>query len=1009
MELIQSPNFFALREAFLRTLQEQNAFPPTIVGIVENNRRARQLQDVLLAQGVPVAPVVSWDQLFRQLFAVVDTRVPVPHTEVLETLLQVWWRQHPEFADRLYLPVGLLERLYRFFDIWFAEFAPAEHPLPAEGEPLVTLYQEFRHELGDDFADAIAIYQRCQEVPLGNHPAWQQVQQVVVEVPRPLRAVYRLWLAFLQRQGVAVQVFLHYGANSAVFGDMQATHRWFTTHAHQVRPLETPTAVGEKFLVFEQSEPHSPRAFVLGLPNRLQEVRWVARKIRQLVMDSGVALNHIAVTATDMPAYRPIVENTFGDFAIPLQGEINVPLMENPVIQAMMQLVACAANQETVSSIIPLLESPWLNFHQELKGLAVEEQLRELRVPQGVNALREQARRMLQYYRGARAEDEDLSPEAEQFARLDRSLAALQVDLQGLAACTTPQAFVQFLLQFIENHHLMDRAVKQLEHSAPRQAAENFRALREWIQVLDNWQKRCRLEEISIIKFFQMLQLLAQTTTYARPFVAEGGVQWLAPDHVLDAGATVVFVLGMSESHFPQAARPALEGIPRDIQQMLADETIHRQRRWLTALLDAPESETFFLYPLREGESEQIPSVYLQELMRLGAVVSLDSAELPVPDPVDWQEYRYHQLVQGKAFSEEPAEHPGLAPPDKIRQAVTILLAQENLKTTPTAFEGNLQAVKGLQQPLETAVNQRVFSPSALERYARCPMQYFLRYELRLPETLPREEFLSPLEKGNLVHTVVYRFYTEHPPEERSWQSLEAIARQEFERLPLPPNFWRQFLERQLFGTPRSAGLFGVLFEQLQQLDTMLQDSGLLNIQAEQPFGLPGGGWPALELPQANASIRLRGKIDRIDVGAEGQFVVIDYKTGTPPSATAITAGESLQLPVYVMAAQNFLATRGEPLAAGFVPVGDEKQAVRWVMAGENSPFSVRNGGEMATVIQTAQQAIARYVAEIRQGVFVHTDDPSHCRGCSFVWMCRRYLPKMQARRRNSSSGEDGS
>ena len=44
------------------------------------------------------------------------------------------------------------------------------------------------------------------------------------------------------------------------------------------------------------------------------------------------------------------------------------------------------------------------------------------------------------------------------------------------------------------------------------------------------------------------------------------------------------------------------------------------------------------------------------------------------------------------------------------------------------------------------------------------------------------------------------------------------------------------------------------------------------------------------------AGVRLRGKFDRVDRMPDGSLAIVDYKTGKPPSPTAVRAGYSLQL-----------------------------------------------------------------------------------------------------------------
>ncbi len=52
----------------------------------------------------------------------------------------------------------------------------------------------------------------------------------------------------------------------------------------------------------------------------------------------------------------------------------------------------------------------------------------------------------------------------------------------------------------------------------------------------------------------------------------------------------------------------------------------------------------------------------------------------------------------------------------------------------------------------------------------------------------------------------------------------------------------------------------------------------------------------ALEIPVADGTFRLRGRADRIDVRRDGNLDILDYKTGTPPSAKEVLQGFAPQL-----------------------------------------------------------------------------------------------------------------
>jgi len=79
--------------------------------------------------------------------------------------------------------------------------------------------------------------------------------------------------------------------------------------------------------------------------------------------------------------------------------------------------------------------------------------------------------------------------------------------------------------------------------------------------------------------------------------------------------------------------------------------------------------------------------------------------------------------------------------------------------------------------------------------------------------------------------------------------------------------------------------------------------------------------WEMFHLLTPEGPIRFRGKIDRVNLSPDGQFVVIDYKSGTAPSATEIANGLRLQLPLYLMAVQALHGPAQTPLGGGYVEI----------------------------------------------------------------------------------------
>ncbi len=128
-------------------------------------------------------------------------------------------------------------------------------------------------------------------------------------------------------------------------------------------------------------------------------------------------------------------------------------------------------------------------------------------------------------------------------------------------------------------------------------------------------------------------------------------------------------------------------------------------------------------------------------------------------------------------------------------------------------FEGNLQENSVAVELLQQTFASKPFSITALESYAFCPMQYFLNRIMKLAEEEEVEAEITALEKGSLVHRILFRFYAELADKKSSLNPgdqlglLVKIAAEEFDKLPYSGLLWT--LEKEIyFGREGVPGLW---------------------------------------------------------------------------------------------------------------------------------------------------------------------------------------------------------
>jgi putative RecB family exonuclease len=152
-------------------------------------------------------------------------------------------------------------------------------------------------------------------------------------------------------------------------------------------------------------------------------------------------------------------------------------------------------------------------------------------------------------------------------------------------------------------------------------------------------------------------------------------------------------------------------------------------------------------------------------------------------------------------------------------------------------------------------------SPSSVSSFTSCPLAFKFAYIDRLPE--PPSPAAS---KGTLVHRALERLL-DRPPAERTPGTAKADLETAAEELATHPEFADLSLDDAAWAEFRADA--AVLVERYFELE---------DPRRVRPIGLE----VKLEA-QVNQRVRVRGIIDRLELDADGELVVTDYKTGSAP------------------------------------------------------------------------------------------------------------------------------
>lgn len=265
-----------------------------------------------------------------------------------------------------------------------------------------------------------------------------------------------------------------------------------------------------------------------------------------------------------------------------------------------------------------------------------------------------------------------------------------------------------------------------------------------------------------------------------------------------------------------------------------------------------------------------------------------------------------------------PATHRGLAQPGAADAVVSA--PRERLRAR--AFRGEqgiarIDSARGrsgsrsarltLDSSAETLAERRSFSASEIEAYLACPYRWFYERALRA-EQIDAE--VGRRELGTFAHNLLAVFYRRFLEETGESRITASSARDALEVLA------KTYAEMQ-----QREGRAASMLEELGRREALRWARRL--VEDDQDM-FPGFSpcyfeWEFAQQPVKMADYLLVGRVDRIDVDADGHAIVTDYKSSGTTAAAKLLAEGKVQLPLYLHAVRDRL---------GFEPVGGVYRAL---------------------------------------------------------------------------------
>jgi ATP-dependent helicase/DNAse subunit B len=702
--------------------------------------------------------------------------------------------------------------------------------------------------------------------------------------------------------------------------------------------------------------------------NTREEVSWIAGEVKRSLRN-GIAPDSILVAFPSLDEYGPLVEEVFSDFGIPFNRALGRQLSSSPVATALISLLTASHEDFSGPSLLRVFSSPFLKFAEDRSLTpALDRFLRERRIPGGKDRILSALKRHAPGEAGADVLTDPLSNLASALGPFSEpGPAALTTWIERLSALVAWSGIARRVAGIPGAFNINLQAWRKIEETRASlgQAGSLFPEYR--------------------YTFSEWLFLLKKILMHARfqvPPEDEGGVQVLGMEEGMGRAWAEVYVGGMIDGKFPQRL-PQNIFLPEATLEALGVRTLENAR--LTAayqfyrfLLAAPRVS--LTWPAAVGDKPMVPSPFLAELTPLRTAGLLKTVK----------DVRYGLSVRDSRSVPELAK--SISRMKGIRGLESVLAAdQEGMAGIRSA----LTTIQTERSASAVAPEQTEFSVTELEEYLRCPYDYYVKRRIRIAPLEEVTEDISAMIRGSKAHAILRDFYQQWKDpvtaanREHARELLSALARAEYGR------------EADTFRNRREHSFF---------LHTMAER--FLDAEAElgrtefRPVHLEWEIESCKLILADGTEVEFHGKIDRIDADRDGNFIIIDYKTGGYPEAREKREQEIFQLPVYAVMALAAPAGSEAPLrkAVGLAyydlsgrtadhardMVLYDKDALPDQPASKPKA-SPKTPDELAAILDQSMAEAKRAAEGIRAGVFPAAPrDPKRCRFCVSEVLCVR-------------------
>ena len=730
--------------------------------------------------------------------------------------------------------------------------------------------------------------------------------------------------------------------------------------------------------------------------DRYLEMEEVARSVKRAIVEDAVAPEDILLVVPNMRKYRSAIEAAFDDAGLPYFVDEAVALPSVPVVQFLFKLLTLYADDFSRGQVIAALSNEHMSDGED----ACPHLCRALG---RVDAL---------------SLDADLIGTRKQWSALDLD-QSVHNDLESFFNSLTPPEGSLPLTEFVSwAEDVVSRFLKppedidhgdQFKEWLRARALTDFRnSLGSLVQediVLNGGESGIRVEYPEFIKH---LEHVMEQSNFRSTSVYKKPVTICSVDLAPNRKFARVYIGGMVEGEFPRRAKARGFVSSDEIRLWSSHEGIDIDNPRLhpafeyglfQSLLKRAVEKVELTLPMWDMAGDEIlPSFFIT-----GGGLNLEKVEVApyrnsAGRPFSLKDFTVGATALGvKADRLREYRNPEIIDLiEGIADQHAMLMAR--LSGLP---DSNYNGCLTEQVSLGTlSVNMpEYWSATRLNEYGKCPFRYWVGQVMKLDRHEEPTLEIEPRLLGQTYHKALELFYQRvidakldgiGADLERSRALFkesvnQALAWLESESRVKDNEFWHylkiemefrlnRFLEHELERESKAKIKF-------------------VPYRVEAPFGIStdsGPHSPALVIADGDTKVAIRGFIDRIDIeqgteadsGSRPRLRVVDYKAGSSYiSAAEAVAGRNLQMPIYMLAAEECVLKGGKPVEGVYLSVSSGKSIGRVDFGDSDKRIAVE---------EAVRGHAVDFVRSIKRGDFsVAPNGSSVCDSCRHSQVCR--------------------